>query len=147
MQKLVAAGAALGLLVVGLAGCSDSGKSAASESPLTPELAVGQWELVSGSGPEGDVQPLDGDPITLSIEADGAFSGTSGCNNIMGTMAITDGAVSMGPIGQTLMACEDDAMKVELAYTQALDSVSAGSASEDELVLRGDKTELSYKRS
>lgn len=145
MRKTIGASMATGALVLALAGCS-SGGSVDAQEPLTAESAVGVWQLVDGDGPGGEVKPMEDSPITLTIESDGAFSGTSGCNNIMGTMTITDGAVDMGAIGQTLMACEDDAMKIESAYSQALDSVTAGSRTADAMTLRGDKTELHYKK-
>lgn len=146
MRKLMAAGVAAGALVAGLVGCSSSGGSTDVSEPLTAEAAAGEWKLVDGSGPDGPIEPIEDHAVTLQIGEDGAFSGTSGCNNIMGTMAITDGAVDLGPIGQTMMACEDDVMKFEDNYTRALDSVTAGSASADDLALRGEGTELNYKR-
>lgn len=144
------AGAAVGIMALGLAGCSggakDDGASAGGQEPLTLESATGTWVLVDGKGPEGEVKPIEDDPIRLTVESDGTFSGDSGCNSIMGTMTVTDGVVDLGAIGQTMMACEEDVMKLEYAYTQALDSVTAGTASADDMTLRGDKSELHYKR-
>ena len=60
-------------------------------------------------------------------------------------MTVTDGVVDMGTIGQTMMACDEDAMDLEFAYTQALDSVNAGTASAEEMTLTGEGTELHFK--
>ncbi len=147
MKRMLSFVAAAGLVMAGVAGCSGSGDGGSGGDALTPEAVVGTWTLVDGKGPEGEVKPLADHPIELVVQEDGAFSGTSGCNNIMGTMVITDGVVDMGAIGQTMMACEEDAMKVEYAYTQALNEVTAGSATADKLTLRGTDTELNYKKS
>ena len=146
MRKIFSAVAVVGLLAMGVAGCSSSGGTQSSEgAPITQESAAGSWVLVDGKGPEGEVKPTEATPIELTIESDGQFSGSSGCNSIMGAMTVTDGSVDMGTIGQTMMACEEDAMTLEFAYTQALDSVTAGPASAEEMTLTGEGTELHFK--
>ena len=164
MRKIFSAVAVVGLLAMGVAGCSSSGGTQSSEgapitqesaasggtqssegAPITQESAAGSWVLVDGKGPEGEVKPTEATPIELTIESDGQFSGSSGCNSIMGAMTVTDGSVDMGTIGQTMMACEEDAMTLEFAYTQALDSVTAGTASAEEMTLTGEGTELHFK--
>lgn len=128
-----------------LTGCG-GGDSGGSAEPLDLANAEGSWTLESGKGPEGDFKPIADEPVTLEITADGSFSGTSGCNNIFGTMTIDAGSVEMGPIGQTMMACEEDAMELETKYTQALDSVDAGEVDGEELTLTGPSTEVHYKK-
>lgn len=128
-----------------LAGCGGS-DSAGSAEPLDLTNAEGSWTLESGKGPEGDFKPLADEPVTLDITSDGSFSGTSGCNNIFGTMTIDAGTIEMGPIGQTMMACEEAAMELETKYTQALDSVDAGEVAGEELTLTGPSTEIHYKK-
>ncbi len=147
MKRVLSIVAAAGLVMAGAAGCSGSGGSGSGGGAATQESVAGSWTLVDGKGPEGEVKPLADHPIELVVQEDGTFSGTSGCNNIMGTMTVTDGAVDMGAVGQTMMACEEDAMKIEYAYTQALNDVTAGSATEDTLTLRGADSELNYKKS
>lgn len=136
----------MGLAIAGLAGCSSSGDKGDATEPITLESATGTWVLVSGTGPQGEVTPLEAEPIDLTFEEDGAFHGSSGCNSIMGTAEIVDGAVNMGAIGQTMMACDEEAMTVEFAYTQALDNVDAGKASATELTLIGDDVQLNFER-
>lgn len=148
MKRILSLVAAAGLVAAGVAGCSGSGSGSASGEgdTATQESVVGTWNLVDGKGPEGEVKPLAEIPVELVVQEDGTFSGTSGCNNIMGTMTVTDGAIDMGAIGQTMMMCEEDVMAFEFAYTQALDDVTAGTATADKLTLLGADTELNYTK-
>lgn len=146
MKKVGALVAAAGLMMGAIAGCSSAGSSNTPEdAPITLESAAGTWLLESGTGPAGQIAPEAGVPIELLIEEDGTFSGGSGCNTIMGQMAITDGKVTMGPIAQTLMFCEGPAMDIEAAYTAALDAVDGGSVSDGKLSLTGPDVILQYK--
>lgn len=146
MKRMLSFIAAAGLVAAGAAGCSGSGSSGGEGNAATQESVVGTWTLVDGKGPEGEVKPLADTPVELVVQEDGTFSGSSGCNNIMGTMTVTDGAIEMGAIGQTMMMCEEDVMTFEFAYTQALDDVTAGTATADKLTLRGADSELNYMK-
>lgn len=42
----------------------------------------------------------------LTVEGDGSFSGTDGCNQLSGTGTIDGDTITFGPIASTLMACE-----------------------------------------
>ncbi len=148
---VLAAAGLLSMAIVG--GCSsDVGNDATSDGEarkpgeaLTAENIVGTWKLQDGKGPEGPVDPLKDHPIELTFAPDLAVSGSSGCNNIMGTATVTDGALDMGALGQTMMACEEDAMTVEFAYTQALDQVTGGDVDPGvALHLTGEGVELNY---
>lgn len=144
MKRMLSFVAVAGLVAAGIAGCS--GSSSGAGGAATQESVVGTWNLVDGKGPEGEVKPLADSPIELVVQEDGTFSGGSGCNNIMGTMTVVDGAVEMGAIGQTMMMCEEDVMAFEFAYTQALDDVTAGTTTADQLTLKGANSELNYKK-
>lgn len=146
MKRMLSLIAAAGLIAGGVAGCSGSGSSSGGGDAATQESVVGTWTLVDGKGPEGEVKPLADTPVELVVQEDGTFSGGSGCNNIMGTMTVTDGAIDMGAIGQTMMMCEEDVMVFEYAYTQALNDVTAGTVTADKLTLRGADSELNYTK-
>lgn len=146
MKKVGALVAAAGLIMGAIAGCSSGGGSSADEgAAITLESAAGTWLLESGTGPEGEVAPEDGNPIELLIEEDGTFSGSSGCNSIMGGMTITDGKVTMGPVAQTQMFCEGPAMDIEAAYTAALNVIDGGFVADGKLTLTGPDASLLYK--
>lgn len=143
-----ALGAALGLAAAGLTGCSsaDDKSDGGAQEAITLENAAGSWTMENGNGPDGEFEALEDAPVTLEIEKDGAFSGTSGCNNIFGTMTIEGDKVDLGAVGQTMMACPDEMMTLENKYTQALNDVDAGDVDGDKLVLRGTDSEINYKR-
>lgn len=86
---------------------------------MSTAAVAGSWKLVGWDPQEpfsgGDVE------VTLTI-ADGAVSGGSGCNRYTGTFTEGDsaGAVSMGPLTATRMACPGAPMEVEERYLKAL---------------------------
>lgn len=146
-MKRIAAIVAVAFVAVGaVGGCADKGAGGGATAATTDSV-VGTWVLESGHGTEGEITAPADTPIELTIEQGGLYSGTSGCNNISGTLTIEDGAVDMGPIVSTRMACEEDAMATEHAYLTALEAVSAAEIQGESLVLAGDGTELSFKRS
>ncbi|WP_099332279.1 META domain-containing protein [Actinomyces minihominis] len=152
MRKILTAAAALGIMAISVAGCAGGGDAQSTTdgagtaaADLTTETLAGDWILVDGKGADGYVISPPDQPIELNILADGNFSGNSGCNQIMGTLTIAEGVIDFGPIGQTMMFCEDT-MELEGAYTKALEAVRAGEVVGDTLVLTGEDTQLNYKR-
>ncbi|ANF30315.1 hypothetical protein A0130_00210 [Leifsonia xyli] len=81
-----------------LSGCSSSGSS-----------FTGDW---------GQVAP--GQP-SLTIEADGSFSGTDGCNPLKGTGTVSGDTFTFGPFASTLKACEGVTPWLNLADTAKVD--------------------------
>lgn len=71
--------------------------------------------------------------VTAQFAEVGEVSGVGGCNRYAGTWAATDGALDLGPVRRTLMAC--DALATEQAYFAALERVSAYVVDGDELRL------------
>ncbi|QNE36351.1 META domain-containing protein [Leifsonia shinshuensis] len=67
-----------------LAGCAGTPSGAA---------LVGTWGSTAASQPN------------LTIENDGAFSGTDGCNRLTGKGSIDGDTITFGPIASTMMAC------------------------------------------
>lgn len=76
----VAAVAVIGLL----AGCAGTPSGNA---------VVGTWGSTAAKQPN------------LTIENDGAFSGTDGCNRLTGRGSIDGDSITFGPIASTMMAC------------------------------------------
>lgn len=147
MKKRIFAIAAATLLgATALAGCGSSGGDKAAAEPVTLENMTGSWTFESGKGPEGDVKPVEGSPIEVTIEPDGTYTGTSGCNNMFGALTLEDGVLSTPPIGQTMMACEQPVLDAEFAFTQAFEAVDAGTVEGDALKLTGPDTELVFKK-
>ncbi|AAT90076.1 hypothetical protein ATY41_02530 [Leifsonia xyli subsp. xyli] len=77
---------AIGLAAVSLlAGCAGSPGSAA---------LAGSWGSTAAGKPH------------LTIQGDGSFSGSDGCNRLTGKGSIDGDSISFGPIVSTRMACE-----------------------------------------
>lgn len=55
---------------------------------------VGTW------GEDASEQP------SLTIQDDGKFAGTDGCNRLMGSYTVTDGVIDFGQTASTMMFCE-----------------------------------------
>ncbi|MCI0157023.1 META domain-containing protein [Leifsonia shinshuensis] len=76
---------AVAVAVIGLlAGCAGTPSGAA---------VVGSWGSTAAKQPN------------LTIENDGAFSGTDGCNRLTGRGSIDGDSITFGPIASTMMAC------------------------------------------
>ncbi|WP_336659615.1 META domain-containing protein [Leucobacter sp. USHLN153] len=55
----------------------------------------------------------------LTIEEDGSFSGSDGCNRLTGTAEIDGNSIDFGEVATTLMACEDvDTWLADLATAE-----------------------------
>ena len=66
--------------------------------------------------PQGQTAHLTLDPAKKSI------AGSTGCNRFAGsfTLADGDGALHLNPGAMTMMACQDEAMRQEQAFVEAL---------------------------
>ncbi|WP_052664860.1 META domain-containing protein [Nitriliruptor alkaliphilus] len=105
----------------------------------------GEWTLVSGTGPGGEVEVGDGVEVTLGIDEDrwgGAVCNSYGANSV----EVGDGTVTITDVDRTEMACLDEAlMRAEDAYLAAFVAVEAFEVTGDELRLTGDGVELVYE--
>lgn len=82
----VVVAAAVAVTVLGLlAGCA---------GPASAQALVGVWGSTAAKQPN------------LTIESDGAFSGTDGCNRLSGRGSIDGDTITFGAIARTMMACQ-----------------------------------------
>jgi heat shock protein HslJ len=120
--KYALLGVALLLMTV-LSACAANGRSStASGSPpsgnssatptsptlpgLDPEISPIEWTLLQFSLDGTDYPAMDGPPITLRMETDGAkVSGSSGCNDYSGTYTAEGVALRIELTGSSLRAC------------------------------------------
>jgi heat shock protein HslJ len=129
---------ALAALMVTLAGCTaqgggttlgSAGTAASAVGLLAPEarsrLEANRWELVYWEGtpvPHGD----NGEPVILTF-AEGRVSGHAGCNRMTAGYELGPEAgriIVKAPV-TTRMACEEDRMKFEAAFTKAFGAATA----------------------
>lgn len=86
---------------------------------------VGEWAVVAIH--DSAHGPLDfGDDllarVSFSIDADGRFGGSAGCNGYFGNMLLSDGVLSSDGMGMTMMLCPEDQMDLERAFSGAVGS-------------------------
>ena len=103
-----------------------------------PKLTVGEWQMVSYRDADGNtVSALAGTDVTASFGEDGQVTGTSGCNSYFGSYATDGAAISIGPLGLTMMYCEtpEGVMDQESGYLAALEQAASYRMSGNELTL------------
>jgi heat shock protein HslJ len=104
------------MLVASLAACGDDDGS--SDSPATLEGT--EWTLVADSL---DVEVPDGVVVTAAF-TDVALAGNSACNTYTTSYTAADGAIELGEIAGTKIACETPVAAVESAYLAELAAVT-----------------------
>lgn len=115
------------VLVAVLAGCAALG---GGDGPIDTV-----WRIAEIDGVEVPRLPGNRAP-TLLLDAEGHLSGFTGCNRMTGGYALAGGKIEFGAIASTRMACESVAGEIELAYLEALASVTEWHRRGDELELR-----------
>lgn len=138
MQRLATASLVLALGIL-LPGCR-------LLSGGTPQPAPqGTWQLTSGVLDGAPIPLVAGSEPTLTISGSDV-GGRAGCNIYGGTATFEDGRVTISALSMTEMACDEERMAEEAAYSTALGRVDAFELAGDRLTLRGGGAELSYER-
>lgn len=147
MRRLIALAA---LFVLIAAACGDDGETVTADDPpgdsgTRPSLA-GDWILRSLTV-DGEAVSLPDDELEITIQL-GEITGDLGCNSFFGVIdTADDGALTIGAIGQTEMACLDDGrMEVESAYGRALGAVTAWTVDPAGMTFSGEGTEIRYEQ-
>jgi heat shock protein HslJ len=99
-------GAALLLVTLALAGCSDGNPTGST----APDQLIGPtWRLTSIAG-----QPaFPGATVTAVFSSESRVAGSAGCNSYFGRAEAQTGKLSVGPLGSTLMACYPDGVMAQ----------------------------------
>jgi len=134
-----AAAASAAASVAGSAGAA-SGSAGASSAPLVTDLAGSSWNLTAFADESGSLYPASTAPDqgTLTFNADGTFSGSTGCNRIAGTYTEDGGNLTMVPGPMTLKACSPDLTTQEQAVVAALPKVATFTANQTLELLSSD---------
>lgn len=118
-----------------LAGCGTGSGPAASPSPSAAggDVAGTAWLL---EGLDGQA-PVAGTYVSAQFGADGALTGSGGCNRYRAGYTVSGGDLRItGTPASTMMACEPAVMAQEQAFFAALPNVST-------FAVRGDRLTLS----
>jgi len=124
--------AALETPEVTLAPPTESPAASAEPSPITG-LAGTSWKLVTSNG----TKPAPGVEITAEFGADGAMTGSGGCNTYNAAYTVTGESITIENIASTLMACGDPQATAETAYFGALEKVNVWAIAAGSLTLTG----------
>ena len=85
----------------------------------------GEWKVTGINNGKEAVETNETVETLTATFADGEFSGFGGCNQLTGGYTITGtGGIEIGPLGQSMMACEGDPATVEAQYSAALQAAA-----------------------
>ncbi len=89
-------------------------------NPLaTKPLEGTYWRAIELAGKPTPTQDAKREAY-LVFQPGGRLSGSDGCNRLMGSYQLKEGAVTFGPMAGTRMACIDAAAEVERAFRESL---------------------------
>lgn len=98
-----------------------------SKTPTTTTATLEgtTWQLIAYLDQSGNLtMTLPEAPATLLLQ-EGQASGNTGCNSFFGAYTLDGEALTITPMGSTMMACPDPQMTQEQAYLAALSSVAS----------------------
>jgi heat shock protein HslJ len=106
---------------------ADAGGSTVLAFTVADTSLEGAWTVtgyLTGSGNTAAVTSVvSGSELTADFGTDGPVSGNAGCNTYRGSWTDDDGAITIGPLAVTMMACSDQALSAqETAFLKALES-------------------------
>jgi heat shock protein HslJ len=152
LRRLLLAAAPLlaaAAVTAGVVSCSSTSKGASSAPPgstnVLQHLTAGEWvfDRATSSPRIGGTTP-----VTLTFTSGLTLSGAAPCNQYMGSFTLQASTIKIGPLAQTLRACESETENAaEQAYLTALGAVhTVASTDLDHLELKGsDGVDLRYQ--
>jgi heat shock protein HslJ len=97
---------------------------------------TGAWTVQRYRRPNGQlVEPLPGNPMSLTLRADGSVEGSTGCRLLLGAYSAEGGGIVIGPLEPQGRPCEDAARRAERQLLRALGEVVYWKQSGDTLSL------------
>jgi heat shock protein HslJ len=84
-----------------------------------------EWTVVELAGEAVVLGEQDPAPYLVLYLEESQVAGSTGCNRLAGTFALSEGELRFGPIATTRMACAEDVMAREAAFLEALARVTA----------------------
>jgi len=128
------------LLVITAFSCSKKTMNTSTGQIPDAPLTNTRWKLIKLPGMEMPLLQKDAF-IQFTTENNRAF-GSGGCNNLMGSYTVSEKKLKLGQMASTMMACTEDIMKVEDAFSKALTETDSYSISGDSLKLKKGDTVL-----
>ena len=88
---------------------------------------------------------VDGTNVTVSFDGDG-ISANAGCNTMNGTYEVADGVLTVGPLAQTQMACEDALQQQDVWVATLLEGEPTVTLVDDTLTIASDSTTVTFQK-
>jgi heat shock protein HslJ len=104
------------------------------------ETLAGDWRVSGYNNGRGGVTTLvAGTDITVAFNADGAVSGSAGCNNFTGSYEVERAGVAIGPLAATMKMCAaEGVMEQESQFLAAMQNSTRWEIRGDRLELRNE---------
>lgn len=128
------------LAAVALTASLVAAATASDEPDVAPEevsIIEGVTWMLSGQVVDGEMVPVpERLGVTLRME-NGDAGGFGGCNSYFTSYELDGPEIGFGPVGSTLMACDQPVMDIEAAYFANLAQVSSYESTGPQLALFG----------
>lgn len=124
--------------------CACVGLLCAGHGELTPS----SWELyvLSHNGEILSTHRL-AQKVSVRLQNDGRFGGSSGCNNFFGSYEYGEGVLMLSSVGATRKMCDTKSMDIEsLLLTLFRDGKASYTLENDELILERDSLKAVFKK-
>ena len=130
-------------LAVVLAACGTD-EPESSDEPDTPVTLDGAWVLAEATIDGSALALNDEYRVTMTLDGE-MINGRAACNGYSGAAVIEGNSFSVGPLAQTMMACEPAVMDIEFRFMQGLARVTDASRSSERLSLTGVGIEFTFE--
>ncbi|QNG19320.1 META domain-containing protein [Rhodococcus triatomae] len=130
MRRIVAVLGLTSLSIATLAACSDDTQAQTSDP---------SGRTFVSTAVDGDRIP-GGGPLTLGFPEPGRIVADAGCNRASGTVDLSDGTLSTGPLAMTMMACVGEAETADAWMQELLESGPQWTLDGDTFTLNGDRS-------
>ncbi|KKD00712.1 MULTISPECIES: META domain-containing protein [Photobacterium] len=124
-----------------LSACAGTGGNTTADT--SADLTQYEWEL-SKIDNQAVTIPSRGAVPTLGFENNTMAHGHSGCNRYFGSAELKDGQFRIEKMGMTMMACPDDAMKLERVMSDTLSQWSKAEVKGNTLTLSNNQHTLTF---
>lgn len=122
---------------------NDRGARLSFDAITAHDLLIGSWEITNVSRGDAIESPVAGTDPVIAFTADGDVTIEAGCNTIRGTFDLDGDRIDVGPLAQTMKACDPpEVMDQEAALAQALDSAVRVEVVPGELTILDDEDHI-----
>ena len=135
----------LGLLLAAACGDDDDDSSTSSTESVDVSSDMLDGRNFESTDVSGETL-VDGSTIAVTFDGDG-LSANAGCNTMNGTYEVVDGVLTVGPLSQTQMACEDDLQQQDVWIAALLEAEPTVTLADDTLTIASDSTTVTFESS